>query len=207
MLRGATAWLGTPRHYSLLPERLTNVIFDCEVDGPFPDLPGLSGNDRSLTSSGGQARGMMQRGSVVVQAEAVVTIPAGSGRVGLRIGMLHEDGCDWVLVLGLVKDADGKPGGCSAKWPCGPCGPCGRVAVWPCACPGSRSVGQCQSQCFSQCQCQYQYHRSAMPVTCLASTSVPHLGSVSDQMPARCCLFAALCCVVWFSHSTTLQCY
>jgi hypothetical protein len=85
-------------------EDLTDQIFDCDPDGPFPDLPGLPGDAKS-----GQSRSGSVRGSIFVQREVRCTIPAGDGKLGMRVGVLTEDGCKMVLVLGVPKAPDGSP--------------------------------------------------------------------------------------------------
>lgn len=85
-------------------EALTDEIFDCDPDGPFPDLPGLPGDAKS-----GQSRSGSVRGSIFVQREVRCQIPDGDGKLGMKVGVLTEDGCKMVLVLGVPKAPDGTP--------------------------------------------------------------------------------------------------
>ena len=80
-------------------ELLTEQIFDCAVEGPFPDLPGLPGSAKTVTKS---KRGTL-RGSIVVQREEVISVAAGKEgqRMGMKLGILQEEDLKMVIVLGL----------------------------------------------------------------------------------------------------------
>jgi myosin heavy subunit len=88
-------------------EKLTELIFDCPVEGPFPDLPGLPGTATTVTKS---IRGSI-RGDIVVQKEETLTVQPGEPgqRMGMKLGILQEEELKMVIVLALPKDDQGNP--------------------------------------------------------------------------------------------------